>query len=134
MATGRVALLSQHLVERLMVAPGADRADGVVVIDQIDGQRHTLRADQVVLAASTIQTVAILLRSQREGLQEPSGRLGTRLMDHVSTSQFFAFADPSELPQPPLTGAGSFFLPFGRHLEGASFQGGYGLWGGDWSF
>ena len=130
MATGRVALLSQHLVERLMVAPGADRADGVVVIDQIDGQRHTLRADLVVLAASTIQTVAILLRSQREGLQEPSGRLGTRLMDHVSTSQFFAFADPSELPQPPLTGAGSFFLPFGRHLEGASFQGGYGLWGG----
>ena len=130
MATGRVALLSQKLVERLLIAPGADRADGVVVIDQSDGERQTLRADRVVLAASTIQTLAILLRSQREGLNEPSGRLGSRLMDHVSTSQFFAFADASELPQPPLTGAGSFFLPFGRHLEGASFQGGYGLWGG----
>ena len=29
-----------------------------------------------------------------------------------------------------LTGAGSFFVPFGRHLPSADFQGGYGLWGG----
>ena len=130
MATGRVALLPQHLVERLVVSPGAERADGVVVIDQADGQRHTVRADLVVLAASTIQTVSILLRSQPEGLRDHSGRLGTRLMDHVSTSQFFAFADQGNQPQPPLTGAGSFFLPFGRHLENATFQGGYGLWGG----
>jgi len=130
LATGRVALLSEHLVEQLLVAAGDDRAEGVVLINQADGQRHTVKADLVVLAASTIQTVSILLRSQHEGLREPSGRLGTRLMDHVSTSQFFAFADRDDQPQPPLTGAGSFFLPFGRHLEAASFQGGYGLWGG----
>ena len=130
LATGRVALLSGHLVESLLVASAGDHADGVVAINQADGERHIVRADLVVLAASTIQTLAILLRSQAEGLQEPSGRLGTRLMDHVSTSQFFAFSDPDDQPQPPLTGAGSFFLPFGRHLEGASFQGGYGLWGG----
>ena len=128
--TGRVALLPQHLVDHLVVAPDATRADGVVLIDQTDGSRHTVRADLVVLAASTIQTVSILLRSQLEGLHEPSGRLGRRLMDHVSTSQFFAFSDSAASTQPPLTGAGSFFLPFGRHLEGADFQGGYGLWGG----
>ena len=51
-------------------------------------------------------------------------------MDHVSTSQFFAMPGSRERSQPPLSGAGSFFLPFGRHLSDASFQGGYGLWGG----
>ncbi|AII48959.1 GMC oxidoreductase [Synechococcus sp. KORDI-52] len=136
LATGRVQLLSEHVVERLLMDTGGDKATGVVAIDQANGSRKELRADLVVLAASTIQTLSILLRSRRceqsNGFDDPSGRLGTRLMDHVSTSQFFAFPEPESLPadQPPLTGAGSFFVPFGRHLQSADFQGGYGLWGG----
>ena len=134
MATGRTQLLSEHLVERLLMDPGGDKATGVVAVDQSNGNRKELKADLVVLAASTIQSVSILLRScrgeERNGLVEPSGRLGTRLMDHVSTSQFFSFPEPVQREQPPLTGAGSFFVPFGRHLPSAEFQGGYGLWGG----
>ena len=130
MATGRVQMLSGHLVEQLVLENGGGRAKGAVVVDQANGNRRTVVADLVVLCASTIQTLTILLRSREQGLKDPSERLGTRLMDHVSTSQFFCMPEPSESPQPPLTGAGSFFLPFGRHLEGADFHGGYGLWGG----
>ncbi|MEC8215022.1 MAG: GMC family oxidoreductase [Cyanobacteriota bacterium] len=136
MATGRTQLLSAHLVEHLLMDAGGDKAIGVVAVDQSNGNRRELKADLVVLAASTIQTVSILLRSRRgeqsSGLDDPSGRLGTRLMDHVSTSQFFAFPEPvqGEKQQPMLTGAGSFYVPFGRHLPSADFQGGYGLWGG----
>ncbi len=130
MATGRVQMLSGLLLEQLVLENGSERAKGAVVVDQANGNRRTIGADLVVLCASTIQTLAILLRSREQGLKDPSERLGTRLMDHVSTSQFFCMSEPSESPQPPLTGAGSFFLPFGRHLEGANFHGGYGLWGG----
>ena len=134
MATGRTQLLPEHLVERLLMDAGGDKATGVVAVDQTNGNRRELKADLVVLAASTIQTVSILLRSrnglQNNGFDDPSGRLGTRLMDHVSTSQFFAFPEQDQGAQPPLTGAGSFFVPFGRHLQSAGFQGGYGLWGG----
>ena len=130
MATGRVQLLSGHLLEHLLLESGSERARGAVVVDQANGNRRTVVADLVVLCASTIQTLAILLRSREQGLKDPSDRLGTRLMDHVSTSQFFCVAESSTSPQPPLTGAGSFFLPFGRRLEGAKFHGGYGLWGG----
>ena len=134
MATGRTQLMPEHLVERLLMDAGGNNATGVVAVDQINGNRKELKADLVVLAASTIQTVSILLRScrgvQSNGFDDPSGRLGTRLMDHVSTSQFFAFPERDQADQPPLTGAGSFFVPLGRHLPSAGFQGGYGLWGG----
>ena len=134
MATGRTQLMPEHLVERLLMDAGGNNATGVVAVDLINGNRKELKADLVVLAASTIQTVSILLRScrgvQSNGFDDPSGRLGTRLMDHVSTSQFFAFPERDQADQPPLTGAGSFFVPLGRHLPSAGFQGGYGLWGG----
>ena len=134
MATGRVQLLPDHQVECITLAGCGTKANGVVAVNQSNGNRHVLIADLVVLAASTIQTLSILLRSTdqsgRAGLVDPSGRLGTCLMDHVSTSQFFAIKDAETGRQPGLSGAGSFFLPFGRHLESAGFQGGYGLWGG----
>ena len=133
-ATGRVRLLADHMVERLLFSPEGSKATAVVAIEQRNGQRHRFQADLIVLAASTIQTVSLLLRSHEQqvsgGFADPSGRLGTRLMDHVSTSQFFSFPGFSRGPQPALSGAGSFFLPFGRDLQDADFQGGYGLWGG----
>ena len=134
MATGRVRLLADHMVERMLLQPDGSRATGVIAVEQGNGQRHRLEADLIVLAASTIQTVSVLLRSHEQqmsgGFADPSGRLGTRLMDHVSTSQFFSFPGRCQGSQPALSGAGSLFLPFGRELQDADFQGGYGLWGG----
>ena len=134
LATNRVQLLPQHLVEHVVMAACGTKANAVVAVNQINGERRELMADLIVLAASTIQTVSILLRSceryRKGGFADPSGRLGTRLMDHVSTSQFFALPDHGCGSQPSLTGAGSFFVPFGRHLDHPNFSGGYGLWGG----
>ena len=130
LASGRVDILSDHKVEHLLMAANGDHADGVVAVDQSNGSRKTLKAAHVVLCGSTIQSVAVLLRSTRHGLSEGSGQLGQRLMDHVSTAQFFAMPGASDTPQPALSGAGSFFLPFGRRLKDVDFSGGYGLWGG----
>ncbi|MGB1621339.1 MAG: GMC oxidoreductase [Synechococcus sp.] len=128
--SGRVQVLSDHKVERLLMATHGEHADGVVAVDQSNGSRKELKASHVVLCGSTIQSIAVLLRSRQQGLHEPSGQLGQRLMDHVSTAQFFAMPGPSDTPQPALSGAGSFFLPFGRRLQDPDFSGGYGLWGG----
>ena len=134
LSTGRVSLLSDHMVDRFTLDGASARATGVIAVDQSSGDRHHLQADLVVLCASTIQSLAVLLRSSAQhhpgGFVDPSRRLGSRLMDHVSTSRFFALPGATDRPQPPLSGAGSFFLPFGRDLQDVPFQGGYGLWGG----
>ena len=64
------------MVERLLVDSGRQQAEGVVAVDQANGNRCHVKADLVVLAASTIQTIAILLRSQREGLSDPQAFWG----------------------------------------------------------
>ena len=138
LATGRVELCSGHMVERLLMAPGQERAAGVVTVKLSDGSRTRLDAPLVVLCASTIHTLRILLQSAQDqtvdGFADPSGALGTGLMDHVSTSRFFAMPAESDVINPaPLSGAGSFFIPFGSCLdstEPVDFLRGYGLWGG----
>jgi len=142
LATGRVRLRCHTVVSHLEVDPRRGRAEGVVVVDGRSGRRHRLRAPLVVLCASTLETVRILLHScpeQGEGrLQDPSGRLGRHLMDHISCSRFFSLPGIAA-PQDPyeLSGAGSCFIPNTLNLPGEpgaagddhpGFQGGYGLW------
>ena len=138
LATGRVELCSGLMVERLLMTPDRQRAAGAIAIKLSDGSRHRLEAPLIVLCASTIQTLHILLQSEQQhtadGFDDPSGRLGKALMDHVSTCRFFAMPAESEAVNPAkLSGAGSFFLPFGSCLESTGsvdFLRGYGLWGG----
>ena len=135
LATGRVRLRCQTTVSHLAMAPGGERAEGVVVIGP-GGRRELLRAPLVVLCASTIETLRILLHSSRlsgEGtLREPSGTLGLNLMDHISTSRFFSLPDLDAPAQPAeLSGAGSCFIPNTVNLtadEGLGFRRGYGIW------
>jgi len=112
------------------------RASGVEWIDAASGHAHTSRARLVVLCASTIESVRLLLHSSERyrsgGLVDPSGTLGRYLMDHISTSRFFALPGV-ERPSAPaeLSGAGSCFIPNTVNLDAASrepFAGGYGLW------
>ena len=138
LASGRVELCSGYMVERLLLAPDRERAAGVVAVNLSDGSRSRLDAPLIVLCASTIQSLRILLQSEQQqttdGFKDPSGRLGTALMDHVSTCRFFAMPAASDAVNPaPLSGAGSFFLPFGSCLASTgsvNFLRGYGLWGG----
>mgnify|MGYP001552067703 CR=1 FL=1 len=145
LATGLVQLLSDHRVERFELNRHGDRAEAVIAIDRATGQRQRLAAERIVLCASTIQTLRVLLQSEEQaaegrGFIDPSGRLGSALMDHVSICRFFAMPaatpeDQSALAATPaeLSGAGSFFLPFGQQLPATSAAlplRGYGLWGG----
>jgi choline dehydrogenase-like flavoprotein len=139
LASGRVELLCGERVERLELNRSRDRAEAVICVNRSDGSRRRLEAKLIVLCASTIQTVRLLLQSEEQqssdGFVDPSGRLGQRLMDHVSTCRFFAM--PSCGPgksgsAEALSGAGSFFIPFGQELAqrgGQRVLRGYGLWG-----
>ncbi|MGC6483818.1 MAG: GMC oxidoreductase [Synechococcus sp.] len=137
-ATGRVEVCSGQMVERLVMAPGQTHASGLISVNLNDGSRTQFDAGLIVLCASTIQSLRILLNSEERtkpgGFQDPSGGLGSALMDHVSCCRFFSIAARSTQANPaPLSGAGSFFLPFGSCLastESVDFLRGYGLWGG----
>ncbi len=143
LATGRVDILSNSMAERLEMDPARERARAVVVVNRSTGERQRLECNLVVVCASTIATLRFLLQSESQawsnGFRDPSGQLGKGVMDHVSCCRFFSV--PSETgrgaaqqsdPSSTLSGAGSFFLPFGNDPEvcaGRSFLRGYGIWG-----
>ncbi|MCC7250308.1 MAG: GMC family oxidoreductase [Hyphomicrobium sp.] len=85
--TGRLTLRTDAVVEAIDVDPASGRATGVRYIDRTTHQRHTARANVVVLAASSIESLRILMnsRSERhpEGLGNSSGLLGQNFMDAV---------------------------------------------------
>ena len=100
-----------------------------------------LNCDLILLCASTISTVRILLsseyKSNSSGFKDNSGKLGKCLMDHISICRFFSVPKTKNLGKPlsnppDLSGAGSFFIPFGSNLpkiDDINFHRGYGIWG-----
>ena len=134
LATGRVELRSHAVVSQVLINPTTGRAEGVEAVDALSGKPFQVMADLVVLCASTIESVRLLLNSQRDGhLEDVSGRLGLGLMDHISSSCFFALPPQEEPGSTELSGAGSCFIPNTVNLEAGSscgFLRGYGLWCG----
>ena len=139
--TGNVSLLTQHIVEKIVINKSREKAEGVIAVNKLSGERVKLKSDLIVLCASTIQTIKILLNSEEKvnenGFIEPSEILGKNLMDHISTCRFFSIRDSSHDNNlnntEKLSGAGSFFIPFGNKLqerEDIGFIRGYGIWGG----
>ena len=145
LATGKVELLSDHIAERLIMNPEKNEAKGIVVINKKNNERIFLGSSLIVLCASTIQSLRFLLSSeeknQEEGFIDPSGKLGLNLMDHVSTCRFFSIEQKFQKISPiiqynesksSLSGAGSFFIPFGNKpgiFNKPDFIRGYGIWG-----
>jgi choline dehydrogenase-like flavoprotein len=138
LATGRVRLRPDAVVSHVEVDPGRREVTGVVFVDRRSREHHRVRGGLVVLCASTLESVRILLHSgpafRRNGLEDPSGCLGSYLMDHISTSRFFALPDQPKPREPvELSGAGSAFLPNTLNLTGEEslpFRRGYGIWTG----
>ncbi len=137
--TGKVELLTDHIVEHIVINKSRDKATGIVVIDRLKNKMMKIDSQLIFLAASTIQSLKILLNSsesyRKDGLIDPSGKLGCYLMDHISTCRFFSMPNnelrPDEINK-KLTGAGSFFIPFGTKLDPENkidFLRGYGIWG-----
>ncbi len=142
-STGNVELMSEHIVERIVMNKNRSHAKGLVVVSHNSGKRFTIYSNLIILCASTIQTNRILLNSQESyihnGFIERSGKLGKYLMDHVSICRFFSYPKSTNISKKykstvkhELSGAGSFFIPIGSRFQikqNLDFIRGYGIWG-----
>ena len=86
--TGRLTVVTDAVVERVLYDERTDRATGVRVIDARTKEAREYRGRLIFLNASTIGTAQILLNSTSPrfpaGLANSSGEVGHNLMDHLS--------------------------------------------------
>ncbi|MFM1966016.1 MAG: hypothetical protein RL134_1741, partial [Actinomycetota bacterium] len=82
-ATGRIELVTEAMVERVDTVGG--RVVGVTYVDR-DEQRHSVRAEVVVLAAGAIETARLMLNSRSpedpQGLGNAHDQVGRNLQGH----------------------------------------------------
>ena len=88
MATKKLTIRPQSIVNSIIFDEKTHRAKGVLVIDSETNERHEFYAKVIFVCASTIGSTWILLNSRTpqyaEGLGNSSGVLGHYLMDHQS--------------------------------------------------
>jgi choline dehydrogenase-like flavoprotein len=148
-ATGLLTLKPNCVVSKIISHPQSGKATGVEYIQQIGGQRQSIRGRTVFLCASAFESVRLLLNSACDrhptGIGGSSGVLGRYLMDHL----FFVTGGllPENRNRPPQTTADAydfaaaqgFYMPNFRSVSDrqADFLRGYGVTGcigrhGDW--
>jgi choline dehydrogenase-like flavoprotein len=128
--TGRLAVHPDAVVTRLNLDASTGRINRIHYKNRTDGALQVVEARVVILAASTIESIRILLNSANErhphGLANSSGTLGRYLMDHCAGPTLRATG-------PVLTGTPAiFYVPGLRHRaapSGPSFAGGYAIEG-----
>lgn len=86
-ASGNFELRSGAVVAQIETDSASGRATGVTYIDNRTMERITVKARAVAVAASTIESVRILLNSKSkrhpQGIGNSSGNLGRYLTDHI---------------------------------------------------
>jgi choline dehydrogenase-like flavoprotein len=86
LATGNLDILTNAMVRQVLVDDNG-KATGVAYVDKITGQEGVAKARVVVLAASSAESVRILLNSKStrfpNGLANSSGKVGKYIMDTV---------------------------------------------------
>jgi len=89
MATGNLDLVVNAMAREVTVGPSG-KATGVTYIDKATGKEHHAKARVVVLAASSCETVRLLLTSRSSrfpnGLGNSAGLVGKYIMDTVGAS------------------------------------------------
>ena len=137
MATGRLTLVTDSVVEGVDYDPVTRRATGVRFLDTATGKRGRATARALFLNAGAFNTNHILLRSMSEampnGLANSSGVLGTHIMDHATSLSAVAimpgFENRTSFGNRP-TGV---VIPRFRNLDtldGKGFTRGYSYQGG----
>ena len=132
--TGRLTLRSNAIARQILVDDKTGKAKGVTFVDRHSHKTHEVRANVVVLCASTIESTRLLLNSASadhpQGLGNSSGLLGHYLMDHVNSVTV-----EGSIPQPERFArnvpAGSFYIPQFRNIADRqpNFIRGYGIQG-----
>lgn len=122
MATGNLdVVVNAHAREVTLGADG--RADGVVFVDKTTGRDERVKAKIVVLAASSGETVRILLNSKSakfpDGLANSSGLVGRYIMDTVGARMQGQIPALENLPPHNEDGAGGdhFYSPWWLYRE-----------------
>ena len=139
-ATGRLTLRANAPVERINTDPKTGKATGVTFIDKATGARHQVRADVVVVCASTIESIRLLLNSKGErhpnGLGNSQGLVGRYFMDQMLTLSLGSAPGfkGGELVDgtSPADNHGGIYIPRFQHLKNpgaGGFAGGFNLQG-----
>jgi choline dehydrogenase-like flavoprotein len=137
--TGNCALISNAMVNKVLMDEGTNRAKGVLYVDRNTRQAREVRARVVVLCAQTQESTRILLNSGTrrypQGLANSSGTLGHYLTAHVrsggGSGELPAFGEKPTLGG-PVKPVGIYVARF-RNLKGQpqakDFLRGYGFEG-----
>jgi choline dehydrogenase-like flavoprotein len=112
-----VRLVTGATAERLVLAPDGRRVGGVEV--EHGGERRTIRAGLVVVAAGAVNSAALLLRSAdetaQEGVANRSGVVGRHFMNHNASAMLAV--DPrvaNDAVYQKTLGINDFYLGDGR--------------------
>jgi choline dehydrogenase-like flavoprotein len=136
LATGNLDIVANAMAREVTVnAQG--KATGVTFIDKTTGQEHHVAGRVVVLAASSQESVRLLLNSKSKlfphGLGNSSGQLGKHITDSVSSSLGAHVPALEGMPIHNEDGAGGphAYVPWTLHDENRDgalgFPGGYHL-------
>ena len=122
LATGNLDIIpNAHAREVTLGKDG--KANGVLYIDKTTGREERVKARAVVLAASSGETVRLLLNSKSaqfpEGIGNASGLVGKYVMDSVGTSVGGRVPAFENLPPHNEDGAGGphFYIPWWLYKE-----------------
>lgn len=121
-ATGNLHLVTRAMAREVTV-DSAGRATGVIWIDRATGTEHTARARAVVLAASTGETIRLLLNSRSpqfpNGLGNTHGLVGRFITDTVGASLGGYIPALESLPPHNEDGAGGqhVYAPWWLHRD-----------------
>ncbi len=136
LATGNLDLLPNTMVREVTIDKQG-KASGVTFIDKTTGSDGHVKGRVVVLAASSQESVRLLLNSKSNlfphGLANSSGKVGKYITDSVSTSFSAHIPAFENMPLHNEDGAGGphAYVPWTLHAEnrnaGLGFPGGYHL-------
>jgi choline dehydrogenase-like flavoprotein len=122
LATGNLDIIPNAHAREVTLAPGGT-ANGVIYIDKSTGQEARVRGKAVVLAASSGETVRILLNSKSaafpQGLGNAHGLVGKYIMDSVGGSVGGQIPALENLPPHNDDGAGGphTYIPWWLYQE-----------------
>jgi choline dehydrogenase-like flavoprotein len=119
LATGNLDIIANAHAREVSIGKNG-KADGVLFIDKTTGKEERVKAKAVVLAASSGETVRILLNSQGgKGLANSSGLVGKYIMDTVGSNLKGQIPAMENLPPHNDDGAGGshFYSPWWAYKE-----------------
>jgi choline dehydrogenase-like flavoprotein len=122
LASGNLDVISDAMAREVTLGPDG-RANGVTYIDRRTGQERAVKGRVVVLAASSAESVRILLNSKSsrfpQGLANSSGLVGKYIMDTVGASLGGQIPVMENLPPHNEDGAGGnhAYVPWWLYKE-----------------